>query len=640
MSPKSPLITSTMATSGEGGYTTRHGQPYPLPYQVPITRTQEVPCPPHHTTSGKVAPPTNWASTLPLGLSRANTVGVASTPDANDQYVSMKRVTTNAISPPPAQHDRNGDQPTKGGGPEDPYVPMQSWSVKGEKARSISTSEGEGPPTQGTSPGAKGRRNRNKSAYSDSRGSLDDEKVDGAWQSQLPHRESRLPDENLWRGGADGDEGRGGGDEDDGRGKLPSSCSEADSAFLDTSHYRTPRSTSTSIPSSIPVAQDMPPNHDPPPQSLLDASNFDPTPNLPEPLVLSASPSPTKAPRVLSGLYLPGPTSSSMPGRGLGDSILPSPSYLAYLEIGGRYDSDDDLLMPKVKPPGSKSAGQATPGPQDTDQPQSIAQPHPPVPCRPRPAAQHQPKVQTSIAKPRSGLAEKISNGPPTMGPPTVAARKPPTVAAEKTPTITPTVAAGKTPTMAAGKPHEPMEVSAPVLSRSLDRTQPLTLDPGSHNDYQSLIPETLSSISDEYVRVDSRSHVRVAGNGNKGSGSGSAQRVNKSAGRRSSRQGGNSVRSRASSQMQDKDDILEEFLNDEEFIGCEIEICKFSLEQHDFDIRKAKEEVRVQILLGMLLPNIREEDCRKALVHCQQKTNRAAAWLLQKSEDISRRTL
>ena len=70
------------------------------------------------------------------------------------------------------------------------------------------------------------------------------------------------------------------------------------------------------------------------------------------------------------------------------------------------------------------------------------------------------------------------------------------------------------------------------------------------------------------------------------------------------------------------------------------MEICRFALEQHDFDIEKAKEEVRVQILLGMLLPNIREEDCRRALVHCQQKTNRAAAWLLQKSEDISLKTL
>ena len=79
----------------------------------------------------------------------------------------------------------------------------------------------------------------------------------------------------------------------------------------------------------------------------------------------------------------------------------------------------------------------------------------------------------------------------------------------------------------------------------------------------------------------------------------------------------------------------LQLILSDDEFVGCEIEICKFALEQEDFNVEMAKEEIRVQILLGMLLPNIREEDCRRALVHCQHKTNRAAAWLLQLSTEI-----
>lgn len=90
--------------------------------------------------------------------------------------------------------------------------------------------------------------------------------------------------------------------------------------------------------------------------------------------------------------------------------------------------------------------------------------------------------------------------------------------------------------------------------------------------------------------------------------------------------------------QIRDKDDILEELLSDEEFSGCELEICKFALQQCDYDLELAREEVRVQNLLSMLLPHIREEDCRRALVHCQQKTNRAAAWLIQRSDQIDRR--
>ena len=87
-----------------------------------------------------------------------------------------------------------------------------------------------------------------------------------------------------------------------------------------------------------------------------------------------------------------------------------------------------------------------------------------------------------------------------------------------------------------------------------------------------------------------------------------------------------------------DKEDLLEGILVDDEFSGCDIEICRFSLEQCEYDVERAKEEIRVQILLGMMLPNIREADCRRALVHCQHKTDRAAAWLLQMCDEIQRR--
>ena len=89
-----------------------------------------------------------------------------------------------------------------------------------------------------------------------------------------------------------------------------------------------------------------------------------------------------------------------------------------------------------------------------------------------------------------------------------------------------------------------------------------------------------------------------------------------------------------------DKERKLQEILADSDFDGCEIEICKFALEQQHYNVSKAKEEIRVQLLLGMLLPNIREADCRRALSHCQQKMDRAAAWLIQQSMEIEDKSL
>lgn len=182
-------------------------------------------------------------------------------------------------------------------------------------------------------------------------------------------------------------------------------------------------------------------------------------------------------------------------------------------------------------------------------------------------------------------------------------------------------------------------------------------------NDYQPLNLETLSSaVPSEYVVLDPKA-VLV---GSHGRGvmavNGSGQGVNPVNGGRvakrnehtmnGNRRGVNVVNSSSAApngirgrnggvsplEGLDKDDILDEILHDEEFSGFEVEICRFALEQQNYDLEYAKEEMRVQILLSMLLPHIREEDCRRALVHCQQKTNRAAAWLIQRSEELERR--
>ena len=79
----------------------------------------------------------------------------------------------------------------------------------------------------------------------------------------------------------------------------------------------------------------------------------------------------------------------------------------------------------------------------------------------------------------------------------------------------------------------------------------------------------------------------------------------------------------------------LKVMLSDEEFEECDKEILKFALSHENYDVEHAKHYIRVQHLLGMLLPNITEDDCSKALLHCQQKVDRAALWLMEKSEEI-----
>ena len=60
--------------------------------------------------------------------------------------------------------------------------------------------------------------------------------------------------------------------------------------------------------------------------------------------------------------------------------------------------------------------------------------------------------------------------------------------------------------------------------------------------------------------------------------------------------------------------------------VGCE----------GNFDL--AIERIKVDQLLGFGLPYINEEDCLKALKHCQGKVDRAGAWLLEQNEIISNR--
>lgn len=85
------------------------------------------------------------------------------------------------------------------------------------------------------------------------------------------------------------------------------------------------------------------------------------------------------------------------------------------------------------------------------------------------------------------------------------------------------------------------------------------------------------------------------------------------------------------------KDMKLRAILSDKEFSECNAEICKFALVQEQYVVEQAKEYIRVQLLLDMMLPNISEDDCRRALTHCQHKVDRAAGWLLQMSEQIGK---
>lgn len=72
-----------------------------------------------------------------------------------------------------------------------------------------------------------------------------------------------------------------------------------------------------------------------------------------------------------------------------------------------------------------------------------------------------------------------------------------------------------------------------------------------------------------------------------------------------------------------------------EEFPDADAAMCLRALLEHGSDIEKAREEVQVQILLGMRIPNTDAEDCRRALNHCQGKIDRAASWLVERNLEL-----
>ena len=71
------------------------------------------------------------------------------------------------------------------------------------------------------------------------------------------------------------------------------------------------------------------------------------------------------------------------------------------------------------------------------------------------------------------------------------------------------------------------------------------------------------------------------------------------------------------------------------EFPDASQDMCRRALEKHKYDPKKAKEEVMIQLLMGMQIPCVDYNDCKRALSHCQWKMDRAAAWLLDQSDTI-----
>ena len=92
---------------------------------------------------------------------------------------------------------------------------------------------------------------------------------------------------------------------------------------------------------------------------------------------------------------------------------------------------------------------------------------------------------------------------------------------------------------------------------------------------------------------------------------------------------------------VQSSEPVVEEALLDiilREFPDVEVEVCIKVFNQAKGDLTLARTELKVHQLMEMGFPYIEEADCTRALDHCQGKTERAAAWLLELSETISAR--
>ena len=76
----------------------------------------------------------------------------------------------------------------------------------------------------------------------------------------------------------------------------------------------------------------------------------------------------------------------------------------------------------------------------------------------------------------------------------------------------------------------------------------------------------------------------------------------------------------------------------DPEFIDTDHHLCEKALEKHPSDVDKAKQEIKIELLLGMSLPYINRQDCERALGHCRWNVERAGLWLMEQSVDIAKR--
>ena len=76
----------------------------------------------------------------------------------------------------------------------------------------------------------------------------------------------------------------------------------------------------------------------------------------------------------------------------------------------------------------------------------------------------------------------------------------------------------------------------------------------------------------------------------------------------------------------------------DPEFRDTDHHLCEKALEKYPNDVDKAKQEIKVELLLGMSLPYINREDCERALGHCRWNVERAGMWLMEQSMDISKK--
>ena len=74
----------------------------------------------------------------------------------------------------------------------------------------------------------------------------------------------------------------------------------------------------------------------------------------------------------------------------------------------------------------------------------------------------------------------------------------------------------------------------------------------------------------------------------------------------------------------------LKSLLSDEEFSKFSVEICRDALVQEGYILEKAKDNIRVQLLLNLRIPNVSAKKCWRALAHCQHKLDRAASWLVE----------